>query len=265
LPQPTLDRWTEGEVTLLTDDLGHYARLAPQFEEHWAYSRAFTDWMTGCILDRLDPQHGERVADIGCGTGLYARGLAERAGAAVCVDPSEAMLTQLPARTSLIPARVSLEQLATGKAALPYDRFHAVLAKEVLHHAADKQTALRALADLVAPGGRLLLVLLAPILNYPLFEDALQRYQRRPADPADLARQLSGLGLDAEVTTASFHLAIEKDKWLTMIADRWMSLLAKFDDDGLAAGITEIDQRYDGPMLEFDDSFVFILARRSAR
>jgi SAM-dependent methyltransferase len=145
---------------------------------------------------------------------------------------------------------------------LPCDRFDAVLAKEVLHHAADKNAALRALAELVAPGGRLLIVLLSPVLNYPLFDAALERYGRHPADPADLARRLTRFGLRAEVSTAGFRLAIRKDKWLAMVASRWMSLLSKFDDAELAAGIAQIDARYGGPVLEFDDTFVFVLARR---
>jgi hypothetical protein len=41
-----------------------------------------------------------------------------------------------------------------------------------------------------------------------------------------------------------------------------MSLLSKFDDAELAAGIAQIDARYGGPVLEFDDTFVFVLARR---
>lgn len=249
----------------MTGDVsGHYERLAPRFDEDWAYTPAFAAWMTGCILDRLDPRPGDRAIDVGCGTGLYSRGLAKRAGAIVCLDPSAAMLAQLPAGEGLVPVRASLEDLAAGKVGLPHTDFDVVLAKEVLHHATDERAALRALAGLLAPGGRLLLVLLAPVLDYPLFEAALERYSRSPADAAGIARQLAQLGLRAEVATASFRLAIAKDKWLAMVADQWMSLLSKFDDGELAAGIAEIDARYDGPVLEFDDSFVFILARRPA-
>jgi 2-polyprenyl-3-methyl-5-hydroxy-6-metoxy-1,4-benzoquinol methylase len=246
------------------DAAGHYERLAVRFEENWAYSPEFTAWMSGCITERLEPRPGDRGVDIGCGTGLYARGLAERAGAVVCVDPSPAMLAQLPAGESYVPVRASLEDLARGAVTLPHETFDVLLAKEVLHHAADKEAALRALAGLVAPGGRLLLALLAPVLDYPLFTAALERYQRKPADPAALARQLGHLGLDTEVTTASFRLAIAKDRWLAMVADRWMSLLSKFTDAELAAGIAEIDACHAGPVLEFDDSFVFILARRTS-
>ncbi|WP_395107969.1 methyltransferase domain-containing protein [Actinomadura sp. SCN-SB] len=131
-------------------------------------------------------------------------------GSVVCVDPSAAMLAQVPDGHGMLPVRASLEDLATGAVSLPHERFDVVLAKEVLHHAADEHAALRTLAGLVAPGGRLLLVMLAPVLEYPLFEAALERYQRRPADPDGIARQLARHGLRAEVSTASFQLAIAK-------------------------------------------------------
>ncbi len=87
----------------------HYTRLAITYDENWAYSPAFLEWMTGCIMRRLRLTSGDVAADIGCGTGLYARGLAEYAAAVVCVDASEAMLAQVPADERLITvaARVS--------------------------------------------------------------------------------------------------------------------------------------------------------------
>jgi SAM-dependent methyltransferase len=244
---------------------GHYERLAGRFEENWAYSAHFVAWMSGCITGRLDPRPGDRVADIGCGTGLYARGLAERAGRVVCVDPSAAMLAQLPAAGVYVPVRASIEEMASGAVALPHDRFDAVLVKEALHHAADRLAALEWLAALIAPGGRLLIAMLPPTLDYPLFEAALQRYQRHPSEPCDVAGVLTGLGLEAEVSQGSYRLEIPKARWLAMVADRYMSLLSKFGDEELRAGIAEIDARYPGPVLEFQDRFVFVLARREAQ
>lgn len=240
----------------------HYQRLAAQFEENWAYSPAFVGWLTGQIMDRLAPCLDQWAADVCCGSGLYSRRLAERTRGVTCIDPCEAMLAQLPAGPALAPVCASLEDLASGTVWTPRPVFDMVLGKEVLHHAADTGIALRALASLVAPGGRLLLVLLAPRLDYPLFAAALERYARHPADPRDIAAQLTACGLRSQVSTASFHLAIGKDRWLGTVEDRWMSLLSKFDDAQLAAGIAEIDATYGGPVLGFDDSFVFVLAHR---
>ena len=47
------------------------------------------------------------------------------------------------------------------------------------------------------------------------------------------------------------HLTLPKGRWLGMVADRYMPMLAGFGDDGLQAGIAEVDARYPGPLLEF--------------
>jgi ubiquinone/menaquinone biosynthesis C-methylase UbiE len=59
----------------------HYDRLAPVYDQNWAYSQDFLEWMSGCILARLRVNYGDRVVDVGCGTGLYARRLADQRGA----------------------------------------------------------------------------------------------------------------------------------------------------------------------------------------
>lgn len=56
----------------------HYDRLAPVYDQNWSYSADFLAWMSGCILARLRVSPGDRVLDMGCGTGLFARRLAER-------------------------------------------------------------------------------------------------------------------------------------------------------------------------------------------
>ena len=63
----------------------HYARLAATYDENWAYSPAYLEWMTGCIQQQLDLTGTDLVADIGCGTGLYARRTGGvRAGGGLC-------------------------------------------------------------------------------------------------------------------------------------------------------------------------------------
>jgi predicted TPR repeat methyltransferase len=83
--------FVNGDVTR-----NHYDRLAATYDENWAYSPEFVKWMTGCIVRQLRIKSSDLAADIGCGTGLYARGLAERAAAVACVEPSAAMLAQVP-------------------------------------------------------------------------------------------------------------------------------------------------------------------------
>jgi SAM-dependent methyltransferase len=84
----------------------HYDRLAATYDENWAYHPDFVEWMTGCIVRRLRITADDVVADVGGGTGLFARELAQH-GAVVCAEPSAAMLAQVPAGARLIPVVAS--------------------------------------------------------------------------------------------------------------------------------------------------------------
>lgn len=243
----------------------HYDRLAGSYDQNWAYSPAYIDWMTGCILDRAAIRPGEAVADIGCGTGLYSRGLARAAGKVICADPSPAMLGQLPSDSAFVPVRATAEDIATRRVTLPVDRLDVIVMKEAVHHipAADRPAVLYGLADLLAPGGRMVIVMLPARISYPLFTAALERFERLQPDPAAIAAMLSDTGLETGLTHASYQLSFPVDRYLAMVRDRYMSLLDAFDDAEIERGITEIRQRYPGDTLQFQDTFGLIRGIRA--
>ena len=241
----------------------HYDRLAATYDENWAYSPAFVEWMTGCILRRLDIGSGDVVADIGCGTGLYARGLAERAAAVVCVDASRAMLAQIPAGEQLLPLAAAVEDVAAGRAVLPRGRFDAMLLKEVLHHVEDRAGVVAGLTRLLTPGGRMLVVMLPARIGYPLFAEALALFAARQPDPDGIAAAMRAAGLAAEVSYESFPLVFPAERYLGMVRGRYMSLLSHFSDERLEAGIEEIRQAHPGEEIAFTDTFAFVLGTAS--
>jgi SAM-dependent methyltransferase len=244
------------------DPYTHYDRLADRYDQNWAYSPEFIDWMTGHILDRLTVRVGERVADMGCGTGLYAKSLAERVGTVLCVDPSPKMLAQLPSGAALQPIQASAEDVVAGRVALPYTQLDAMLVKEAIHHVRDPAAVLDGLGQLLAPGGRLLVVMLPARIEYPLFAAALELFERLQPDPEAIADAMRTAGLSVDLRDESFTLSFEKSRYLSMVRSRYMSLLSSFDDDELERGIAEIDQRCPGERVTYRDRHAFILAVR---
>ena len=237
----------------------HYDRLAATYDENWAYSPDFLEWMTGCILRRLRVTDGDVTADIGCGTGLFARGLARHAAAVVCAEPSAAMLAQVPAGERLIPVGASAEDLAAGRVALPHDAYDAMLLKEVLHHVTDRAAVIAGLTRLLRPGGRMLVVMLPTRISYPLFVAALELFTDRQPDPVGVADEMHSASLDVELTYEGFPLSFPTERYLGMVRNRYMSLLSAFDDAQLEAGVAEIRRAHPGEQVAFTATFAFVL------
>ncbi len=103
------------------------------------------------FLDLLDPQRGQRVLDVGCGTGIVTAELAERVGqeAVSAIDPSPPFL-------SAVRMRLPHVDLRDGHAEeMPFDddTFDLALAQLSVHFMADPARGVAEMARVVRPGG----------------------------------------------------------------------------------------------------------------
>jgi 2-polyprenyl-3-methyl-5-hydroxy-6-metoxy-1,4-benzoquinol methylase len=113
------------------------------------------------ILRAMPP--GCRAAlDVGCGDGLLAGKLAERSKWVVALDASAEMAEQARQRTAGLDIEVVQADFlaAVRDGILPRHSFSFVCSVATLHHL-DPEAALRAMASLLEPGGRLVVVGLA--------------------------------------------------------------------------------------------------------
>ena len=137
-------------------DAGRYHRVSnPQVE--WGRR----------VLRRLAPQPGERILDIGCGTGRLTAELvaAVGTGTVVAVDRSDAMLREAAAQTPEpqgphrlheVDGHVRMHFVRADGAALPFvDAFDAVLSTATFHWILDHTQLFASIYRALAPGGRL--------------------------------------------------------------------------------------------------------------
>jgi ubiquinone/menaquinone biosynthesis C-methylase UbiE len=112
-------------------------------------------------LARIQP--GERVLEVGCGTGdvaLAASAYAGPSGAVAGIDPSPEMIAVARAKAARAKRAVDFQVGVIEALAFPDGAFDVVLSSLMMHHLPDdlKSQGLAEIARVLKPGGRLLIV-----------------------------------------------------------------------------------------------------------
>ena len=102
------------------------------------------------LIDLLDPQPGERILDLGCGTGHLTHVIAQRGGDVVGTDHSAEMIEQ--ARVNYPEIRFAVEDASNFSVDEPFD---AIFSNAVLHWVRDAEGAVDSMSAALKPGGRL--------------------------------------------------------------------------------------------------------------
>ncbi len=115
-------------------------------------------------------QPDERVVDVACGNGVFARRLAQLGASVIACDFSASMLDHARARTMEHTDRIDYVRAdATDEAqmlALGECTFDAAICNQALHDIVDVAPLLRALARLLKPDGRFVFSVPHPAFNF---------------------------------------------------------------------------------------------------
>jgi ubiquinone/menaquinone biosynthesis C-methylase UbiE/DNA-binding transcriptional ArsR family regulator len=171
-----------------------FARLAPDWDRIRSL-HAPEAAVEAAILEALGTQPIRNFIDLGTGTGRMLQLVAPRAGRAVGLDASHAMLSV--ARANLERAKLSCVELRQGDIyapPFPRDSFDLVLIHQVLHYLDDPARAVREAVRLMAPGGRILVVDFAP--HRLEFLREAQAHRRLGFAPEQVAAWLGEAGIE---------------------------------------------------------------------
>ncbi|MDI6103787.1 class I SAM-dependent methyltransferase [Actinoplanes sp. NEAU-A12] len=111
------------------------------------------------LLDSAGIRAGQRVLEIGCGTGNLITALARRTPGvdAVGIDPDPAALRRARRKAAKTGGGIRFEEAFAGRLPLPDDHVDHVLSSLMMHHLDEtgRDQALREALRVLRPGGRL--------------------------------------------------------------------------------------------------------------
>jgi ubiquinone/menaquinone biosynthesis C-methylase UbiE len=114
----------------------------------------------GTVLEALNPRTGERVLEVGCGGGYFAREAAQFVGPTGRICAIDVSPDQVAAAQARCADLSWVECREADIAAPPYGdaSFDAVFAVQVLEYLSDLDAGLRQIHRMLRPGGRLIIV-----------------------------------------------------------------------------------------------------------
>lgn len=115
----------------------------------------YGDEVRDAVLNAAKIQPSDTVLDVGAGTGFLTESAAKIAQNVIALDFSEAMMGE--ARTKLRGRNVEFKIGNVEHIILPDGSVNAVIGNMILHHCLDPEAAIRDMARVLAPGGRLAL------------------------------------------------------------------------------------------------------------
>lgn len=155
--------------------------LQAQIDAAHAYEALFVPALFGQwapkVANATQIQPGQRVLDVGCGTGILAREIASRIGSVgrvVGIDPSPGMLAVAKQLAPVVEWREGVAE------SLPFadQSFDAVVSQFALMFFADRRQALREMLRVLTPGGRLAVAVWDSLDNIPAYASEVAILER---------------------------------------------------------------------------------------
>ncbi len=219
------------------------------------------------LVERVPAGTVRTIADVGCGTGRFLRGLAERYRAVVCgIDVSWKMLSE--ACREAQGSHVRLVQGLAHRLPLRDGVVDLAFVSMVYHHLDDRPGAVRELRRILAPAGYLAIRMvtrnrLDGYLWLRFFPAAQPIEFGRTPSRDELVDTLQASGFGPPVHVAVCHpFADNLTHYAEKIGMRGLSSLRQIRDDEFAAGIAElraycVAHDTGAPLDEDIDLFVF--------
>jgi SAM-dependent methyltransferase len=248
----------------------NYAQIAAYYDQARGLWPEFIDFQIASVIHwaRIGP--GDRVLDVGCGTGRFTVPIAAQTGAEVYgLEPAAEMLAKALAKPDA--GRVSWTQGRAEQLPFAEGTFDVVMLMMVIHHIEDRPAALSELYRVLRPGGRALIFTAAhgQIRRYVLkdFPGVVAIDLRRFPTIPTLQRLLRETGFPR----VGYHLVhyfggyVPTDDFLAQVRSKFISTLSLLSAEAFARGYAICEKalrvQY-GERMPFTRDYTFLVGEK---
>jgi len=202
----------------VTDELrAQWAAVAEHYGLGWSHADGPD---LGWLVEALRPRPADRVVDLGAGAGHATLAVAPHVAHVTAIDPTPEMLAvagRLAAERSI--ANVSFTRATADALPFPDESLDAAVSRFSIHHWPDPPAALREVARVLRPGGRVVLVDLvaeedAHLESFLTTVEVLRDPTHgRVLRPSDWRAALAGAGLVGDIVR-EWHFRHDTEDWL---------------------------------------------------
>lgn len=226
----------------------------------------FDDDATKVNLSSRSSRKKNRLVDLGCGLGHWG----EMLGAVIeksrhkddfdrtilCVDNYLPMLEEAMKRKGV----ETLQADAVTFSQLPHQQYSHILLKECIHHVSiqDLPIFFRGITNQLLPGGKILIITRPAEPLLPFFV-RLNEIWKTTQPPTDIfIDQMKSVGLKTSIENVDMKVYLPKEKWFSMIRNKFWSEFSMCSNEEIESGIKELDEKYYGEYFNFVDRLLFI-------
>ena len=248
--------------------LDHYCKVAESYDDYYS---ELDQAQIKSVVKALDLQPDHVMADIGGGTGRFAKEIFKLAGlknAIMCVEPSAEMLEKAKGRKGVDPVLKTGEEFFDDVSLRgTLDR---VLFKYSFHHLSDPLSVFKDIERSLRPNGLCLIVSIRSISCYKRFAEVtgIAGEYHAPEENQRTCKMLKEANFDVETSVVESPLILRKAKFYSMLRGHFMSSLYRITDQEIEKGIEILEQGEFGRIEENEEisgilTHVFIKAKKS--
>ncbi len=224
-------------------------------KQSWLSSKTYFDDLTECLIEILNLNSRSTILDVGCGRAHLIKNLSSK------IKFDNFLIGVEPVNHKNIESKkikifnLNIQDFLKQNK----NKYDFIIFKQVLHliPLIDRNKLYKLISNILSPQGKIVILQMDKNHNIPTFPLMSQKLNASIDKHNEIINELSSNFLSIQKEKFSFKVKIKKKDYLTMINNKFISILSNISNSEIEKGCSYINQHY--PCEIFFDDILNIL------